>query len=138
MSREKRSIHKEIDFVARFIEVCGTSRPAEIQRSLNITYQAAKNYLNGRFPSAEILLRLAETTDYSLHWLLTGVGEKRVRAKMLDTPLPTDEMRKFVREVCAEMIDERLAGRETYAKLVELDSGDLIAETVRETAVAEK
>ena len=63
-------------FVERFVEICGTSEPARVQRLLNISYQAAKNYLLGRLPDATVLKAIAEKTPYSIHWLLTGNGEK--------------------------------------------------------------
>jgi hypothetical protein len=106
---------------------------------LNITYQAAKNYLNGRLPNAEILIRLAEVREYSLHWLLTGAGEKFVRVKATTgTPPAPDQMRDFVREVCAEMLDERLGKAELYPKVVEMPSDSVFAETARGATAVEK
>lgn len=139
MSRGKRSIHEEIDFVARFIEICGTSRPAEIQRLLNVTYQAAKNYLNGRLPSTEVLISLANVSDYSLHWLLTGAGEKKVGSvPTADALLASDRFRESVREVCAPMIEDRLAKIEVDTRFVELNPGDVVTETLHEATSANK
>ncbi len=76
MSSKELTKIKKNDFVERFVEVCSTSEPAEISRLLNISYQAARNYLDGRYPEANVLLTIAEKTSYSLHWLLTGKGEK--------------------------------------------------------------
>ncbi len=64
------------EYVRRLIEVCGTSRPKEIAALLDISYSAAKNYLSGRLPDAKILLVISEQTNFSIHWLLTGKGEK--------------------------------------------------------------
>ncbi len=68
-------------YIERLTEALGTTEPAEISRRLGISYQAAKNYLEGRLPSAEVLTLIAEQTDYSLNWLLTGNGSKRVAAE---------------------------------------------------------
>lgn len=65
-------------FVIRFIEAMGTKEPAEVQRKLGVSYQAAKNYLHGRMPAADVLVKIAAETDISLHWLLTGEGNKYI------------------------------------------------------------
>ncbi len=66
------------EFAKRFIEVCGTRHPTKIAGTLNISYQAAKNYLDGRLPDSKTLLKISDKTPYSIHWLLTGRGEKFV------------------------------------------------------------
>lgn len=97
------------DFIQRFTEVCGTSQPAEIARLLNISYNAAKNYLSGRLPDAKVLITISERTEYSIHWLLTGIGKKFVESNLSeDTLLLSDQLRKFVRRECAELIGETL------------------------------
>ena len=47
---------------------------------------------------------IAENTPYSIHWLLTGEGEKFVSLDGNDFEL-TDEIRDFIREVCMEAIN---------------------------------
>ena len=74
-SRKLKNIEKK-DFAERFVESCGTSEASEISRLLDISYQAARNYLNGRLPEAFVLLAIAEKTPFSIHWLLTGRGKK--------------------------------------------------------------
>ena len=64
------------DFIERFEEACGSSKPTEVARLLKVTYQAASNYLKGRIPESNVLLTIAEETPYSIHWLLTGKGKK--------------------------------------------------------------
>lgn len=78
MSSRKKQIIKNNQFVSRFIEVCGSSQPAEISKKLGISYQAAKNYLSGRLPEPHILISISEKTGYSIHWLLTGEGRKYI------------------------------------------------------------
>lgn len=131
---------KENLFIERLAEVCGTSEPAKIQRLLNISYQAAKNYLQGRLPDPLVLRTIAERTPYSIHWLLTGHGEKLVAGSGLvsgDTPLTTRQIRDLVRTECVEVINELMRSRElTQQKVVVLPSDSLKSEKVKEPLAA--
>ena len=101
MSSDNSTIVENFDFVERFIEVCETDKPVEIKRLLNISDQAARNYLAGRFPTPDILITIAEQTPYSIHWLLTGNGKKFVDfAYEKHTRVLSDEMRLAIREEC--------------------------------------
>src|SRR5215212_1542373 len=119
-------------FIARFTEVCGSSEPAKIQRLLDISYQAAKNYLQGRLPDSYVLRSIAERTPYSLNWLLTGKGERFASSPVTeDTPLSTSQIRDLIRSECVEVINELLEGREsTQQKIVVLQSASLKSEKV--------
>jgi predicted transcriptional regulator len=109
MSSKKSKISEKFSFAERFIEVCGSSQPNEIAQLLNISYQAAKNYLQGRLPESKILKTISEKTDYSINWLLTGEGEKFVKESIKEDTLPlSDQMRTFVRQICLEVIGEVL------------------------------
>lgn len=111
MDNEKRF------FIERFVEVCGTSEPAKIQRLLDISYQAAKNYLQGRLPDSYVLLTLAKRTQYSINWLLTGEGEKFVAEPVPDDgPLTARQIRQLIRTE----VEELLAGRQTPKNVVEI------------------
>lgn len=68
--------NKTQEFKDRLIELCGTNQPAELAQKMEISYQAARNYLNGRLPETNVLLMIAEKTKCSIHWLLTGEGKK--------------------------------------------------------------
>lgn len=103
MSRRNSTIIENIAFTERFIEVCGTSKPAEIARLLNISYQTARNYLDGRVPESYILVNIAEITPYSIHWLLTGEGKKFAESPKTDLP---DEIRNFIKYACGNYIPE--------------------------------
>ena len=125
-------------FIERFTEVCGSSHPAEVKQLLKISYQAAKNYLNGRFPDANVLKTISEKTPYSINWLLTGEGEKFVRKPLgEDTLVLTDQMRAFVRQTCLEVISEVLGNRidETQPKSVFLTSENIKEEKVLDEPV---
>jgi hypothetical protein len=138
MSREKLTIQEKSAITQRFIEVCGSEKPSLIQRLLNISYQAARNYLDGRLPTTEILVAIAEHTPYSIHWLLTGQGNKFAeQGHIEDTQILTGEMRTSVREICVEVFNE-LAGSQkaTEPKIVTLLSNKLKSEKAVEAPVA--
>lgn len=112
-------------FTDRFIEVCGTDRPAEIARLLNISYQAAKNYLTGTVPNVKVLTTISEVTPYSINWLLTGEGEKLNKESLVeDNLIVSDQMRAFIRQTCLEVISEVLSSSEhsTETKTIVLSS----------------
>ncbi len=123
------------NFIERFVEVCGSSEPAKIQRLLNVSYQAARNYLQGRLPDSYVLRTIAEQTPYSLNWLLTGNGEKFVSNHVPeDKPLSTDQIRDLIRKECGEVINELLGSRDlTQQKVVVLQSDSLRSEKVKES-----
>lgn len=133
MSRRNLTIIENSGFIKRFIEVCGSSQPVEVSQLLNISYQAATNYLNGRLPEARVLLVISRLTPYSIHWLLTGEGKKFVEDKQTrDTRLLTDEMKTLVREICVEVMDELAAApiENLKSRSVILTSDDIKSEKV--------
>jgi hypothetical protein len=124
------------NFVERFVEVCGTSEPAKIQRLLDISYQAAKNYLQGRLPDSYVLRTVAKRTPYSINWLLTGEGDKLISDATAnrheDTPLSARQIRDLVRSECRVMVNELLQGHEsTQQKVVLLESSSLKSEKIK-------
>ena len=110
MSSRKIVIAENADFIERFKEVCGTSQPSVVARLLNISYQAAKNYLHGRLPDSAVLQTIADKTPYSLHWLLTGRGEKFVESvnEKKNADILADNLREFLRRECAQIVGELL------------------------------
>ena len=123
------------DFGARFAEVCGTSEPARIQRLLNISYQAAKNYLNGRLPEPRVLITIAERTPYSLHWLLTGEGEKfSIPARSEDTLPLARQISALIKQEVEDAVNQALATKpvEGGPRRIVLSPDDVLSETVRE------
>jgi len=137
MSRAKSKKIENFNFIERFVEVCDSSQPADIARLLNISYQAAKNYLEGRLPDSSVLLAIAEQTDYSIHWLLTGQGDKFAQnATREDTLLLSGKFREFVRRECKELINEVLSNQFETAqqKTVVLKSGKIKEEKVMDEA----
>ena len=123
------------DFGARFAEACGTSEPARIQRLLNISYQAAKNYLNGRLPEPRVLITVAERTPYSLHWLLTGEGEKfSIPARSEDTLPLARQISALIKQEVEDAVNQALANKpvESGPRRIVLSPDDVLSETVRE------
>lgn len=112
MSSKNLTKVEEAEFIKRLIEVCGSSQPAEIARLLNVSYQAAKNYLLGRLPDTNVLLTISERTPYSLHWLLTGRGAKLAEdIEKKGKEVFSDEMRAFVRRECLAVLNEISSGQ---------------------------
>jgi predicted transcriptional regulator len=125
------------DFIDRFVEICGSSQPAEIARLLNISYQAAKNYLQGRLPDSAVLKTISEKTQYSINWLLTGQGKKFIESSLNeDTLQVSDQIRAFVRKECLEVISELLENQKENqnktapAKVIVLTSENIKEEKV--------
>src|SRR5437868_14576535 len=107
MSSNKPKFPINRGFISRFVEVCGTDQPMKVQRLLNISHQAVRNYLTGRLPDTNHLLLIAEKTPYSVHWLLTGRGKKFVDPPLNeDTPLSTHQFGELIRQVKAEVMNE--------------------------------
>lgn len=130
----------EIDlFVSRLVEACGSDQPGKIAQLLNVTYQAARNYLDGRLPEAKVLRSIAEKTPYSINWLLTGDGEKFVRKSRNSGIDPAfEEMRAFVRQTCVDVFAE-LNDSEVHSqapKIIKLTADKIKEETFRVAAPA--
>lgn len=107
LSSRKLTIVEKKEFARRFVEICGTSEPSEISRLLNISYQAARNYLAGRLPDAGVLLLIAEKTPCSIHWLLTGRGEKFAdNTENIEEKMFYGKLRDAAKEGCAIALQE--------------------------------
>lgn len=133
MSSRKSNILENSSFIERFIEVCGSSQPNDIAQLLNISYQAAKNYLQGRLPDTKVLISISEKTDFSVTWLLTGKGNKFIKDSInQDTLILSDKMRTFVRQTCLEVISEVLGNQDNRSepKVVVLTSEKIKEEKV--------
>jgi phage repressor protein C with HTH and peptisase S24 domain len=124
------------DFANRFADVCGTAEAAKVQRLLNIPYQSAKNYLNGRLPQAEVLILISERTGCSIDWLLTGRGKKFLSGTLApDTPLSAGQIAS-VRSICVEVINEMNgATAPAQSRIVRLQSSELMSEAVQDEAL---
>ncbi len=52
------------------------AKNAEIARKIGVSEAAIKNYIDGRVPDADKLVKITSLTNCNLHWLLTGQGVK--------------------------------------------------------------
>ncbi len=127
---------KNPDFVKRLVEICGTSHPQIACQKLDISYRSAKNYFHGRIPDIPVLIQISEKTSCSIHWLLTGKGDKFVSFELNEGTLRLSaEMSAFIRQECLELVKEILRGdyqAETAEKIVILNSGDIKEEKINE------
>ncbi len=139
MSSEDLRYDENSPFGVRFAEVCGTTEAAKIQRLLNISYQAAKNYLNGRLPDPRVLLTIAERTPYSLHWLLTGQGEKfALPAGNEGTPILARQIGELIRQEVSSAVNHAMEkAQQPGFKTIVLRTDELKSETEKEVT-AEK
>jgi predicted transcriptional regulator len=136
MSSEKTTNSENFSFVERFIEVCGSSQSGDVARLLNVSYQAAKNYLQGRLPEAKILKVISEKTPYSINWLLTGEGEKFVKTSLnIDTLILSDQLRTLVRQICSEVFSEMLR---TQVESAQQKTVFLTSEKIKEETILDK
>lgn len=87
-------------FASRLQIACETGEPAEIARITGLTYQTVKNYLEGRLPTADVLLKLSDTLGVSIHWLLTGTGTRFIEqsSTVVEDWLAENE-RKVIQEI---------------------------------------
>lgn len=140
MSRGESQDSRNFGFIARFVEVCGSDEPAKIQRSFNISYQAAKNYLNGRLPDSRVLLLIAERSPYSIHWLLTGTGPKFVSSdRSGDIPHLARQIGELIRQEVDRAISEKDAATLTdQPRIVVLNASDVKVEKPKADKLAER
>lgn len=98
-----------IEFSKRFIDSFPGMNRAEIARRLKTTDTGVKLYAEGdRFPSVELLLQYSRVTGISVHWLLTGKGNKRIENQNwftheeemeINDVLPGEDFRNKVRKL---------------------------------------
>jgi transcriptional regulator with XRE-family HTH domain len=99
------------DFQDRLKQVFDNGSMADIARRLDLPHATVRNYFQGRMPAPEVLIKIANETNVSLNWLLTGKGELYASAS---APVDLDHI--FERKI-EELIDRKLAER----NLIEID-----------------
>jgi len=92
------------EFGERLKVAFGTQSISKIADRMGVSYQAVKNYVEGRIPDSDKLIEIASSTGCSIHWLLTGEGEKESGSKK---QLNLDEvferkMRELIRDELAK------------------------------------
>lgn len=91
------------DFVLRLEKTFEHESMADVARRLGIPHATVRNYYQGRLPAPEVLIKIANVTNVSLNWLLTGAGE------MYGNQKPAIGIGRFLEEKIVEIIDKRLA-----------------------------
>lgn len=74
--------HKRSPFGYRLKEAFLAIPNKEIAKKLGVSNSAVTTYMLGRVPSAEMLTEISRLTDCSIHWLITGEGEKFVNLEI--------------------------------------------------------
>jgi transcriptional regulator with XRE-family HTH domain len=96
-------------FGERLLEAFADVPKGKIAEVMQVKASAISNYLYGRIPDADKLKRISEFTNCSIHWLITGEGEKLVNS---DKPINLDEtFREVVREIVSAELDSRNVAR---------------------------
>ncbi|HMT09182.1 MAG TPA: helix-turn-helix domain-containing protein [Pyrinomonadaceae bacterium] len=107
---------KNREFVDRLNLTFEGRSMAEVGRMLDLPHATVRNYyIEGRLPAPEVLIKVANVTNVSLNWLLTGKGN------MHGERMPAVSIGNFIEYKIAEMIDKRLAG-ETIQDLGSADA----------------
>jgi transcriptional regulator with XRE-family HTH domain len=93
-------------FQDRLKQVFDNASMAEIARRLELPHATVRNYFQGRMPAPDVLIKIANETNVSLNWLLTGKGEL-----FAGGPLPAADLDNIFEKKIEEMIDRKLAER---------------------------
>jgi chromosome partitioning protein len=82
--------HRRSPFGYRLKEAFQEIPNKEIARKLGVSNSAVTTYMLGRVPPAELLTEISRLTDCSIHWLITGEGEKFVNPEISRAEKRTD------------------------------------------------
>jgi transcriptional regulator with XRE-family HTH domain len=63
------------EFSQRMAQAFDYAKMSEIARRIGVPHATVRNYFHGRMPAPEVLIKIADETNVSLNWLLTGVGD---------------------------------------------------------------
>lgn len=99
-------------FQDRLKQVFDNASMAEIARRLELPHATVRNYFQGRMPAPDVLIKIANETNVSLNWLLTGKGEL-----FAGGPAISPDLDNIFEKKIEEMIDRKLAER----NLVEIE-----------------
>lgn len=115
------------DFVLRLDRTFEHESMADVARRLGIPHATVRNYYLGRLPAPEVLIKIANVTNVSLNWLLTGKGE------MYGNQKPAIGLGRFIEEKVIEIVDKRLTalGYGIVHELGSVDAFDVEAAIVR-------
>jgi hypothetical protein len=112
----------------RIFEAFETKEIARIAEKLGISYQGAKNYIYDRTPSPSALIEISNSTNCSIHWLLTGKGSRHASSAddLLTPPLirslkmltsENQSWEELAKLILAEGIERRLNSSSAVVEL---------------------
>ena len=90
-------------FASRLSEAFEFATMADVARRIGVPHATIRNYFQGRMPAPEVLIKIANETNVSLNWLLTGTGEMYLSGR---EPINFDKM---IERKIEEMLNRRLA-----------------------------
>lgn len=116
----------EANFGLRLRDAFKGVSQTEIARQLGLSNSAVSNYVEGRIPPAETLTKIAGLTGYSIHWLITGEGPRRVyeQETQCQTIMLVNEKGGSTKSVSAVMLAFEFAKRGYRTLLVDARHGD--------------
>lgn len=90
------------EFVERLRRTFDQESMADVAKRLDLPHATVRNYYQGRLPAPEVLIKIANTTNVSLNWLLTGRGE------MYGPQMPAISLGTYLEEKIGEIVDRKL------------------------------
>jgi transcriptional regulator with XRE-family HTH domain len=90
-------------FPQRLSEAFGFATMADIARRIGVPHATIRNYFQGRMPAPDVLIKIANETNVSLNWLLSGTGPMYVSGR---EPLDFDKM---LERRIEEILERKLA-----------------------------
>ena len=90
-------------FPQRLSEAFEFATMAEIARRIGVPHATIRNYFQGRLPAPEVLIKIANETNVSLNWLLSGAGAMYLSGR---EPLNFD---RFLERKIEEILERKIA-----------------------------
>ena len=93
------------DFPKRLAAAFDNQTMAQIARRVGVPHATVRNYFQGRLPSPEVLIKIAQATQVSLNWLLMGTGEMFTEAGA------RRDIGRLIEDRIEEIVEQKLADR---------------------------
>jgi transcriptional regulator with XRE-family HTH domain len=106
------------EFSQRLQQAFSFARMSDIARRIGVPHATVRNYVHGRLPAPEVLIKIADETNVSLNWLLTGAGE------MFVGPPKHLDIGQIIEMKIGEVVDRRLAGETAASSVMDLGNID--------------
>lgn len=111
----------KMSFSERLIEAFDGATMAEISRRLSVPHSTIRNYVqHDRLPAADVLITIANNTNVSIDWLLTGRGQKRRPPLAItgENYSVTDEKMSYLQGLWRETFDEEISDSDLIRTLI--------------------